>query len=115
MTNFPVLQKSELDPEQRSLWDELTLGPRGFYTGGAEARRLPDLYNAWLQFPEFGRLMLRLGDETERARKTVSARVRDAVAKLDRVHPELAAHLRDALQMGTVCCYRPAEPTSWET
>ena len=49
----------------------------------------------------------RPGDETERARKTVSARVRDAVAKLDRVHPELAAHLRDALQMGTVCCYRP--------
>jgi hypothetical protein len=31
------------------------------------------------------------------------------------VHPELAAHLRDALQMGTVCCYRPAEPTSWHT
>jgi len=57
----------------------------------------------------------RLGDETERARKTVSARVRDAVAKLDRVHPELAAHLRDALQMGTVCCYRPGEPTSWHT
>jgi AAA ATPase domain len=57
----------------------------------------------------------RLGDETERARKTVSARVRDAVAKLDRVHPELAAHLRDALQMGTVCCYRPDEPTSWHT
>jgi hypothetical protein len=57
----------------------------------------------------------RLGDETERARKTVSARVRDAVAKLDRVHPELAAHLRDALQMGTVCCYQPSEPTSWHT
>ena len=57
----------------------------------------------------------RLGDETERARKTVSARVRDALAKLDRVHPELAAHLRDALQMGTVCCYRPVTPTSWQT
>jgi hypothetical protein len=57
----------------------------------------------------------RLGDETERARKTVSARVRDALAKVDRVHPELAAHLRDALQMGTVCCYRPGKPTSWQT
>lgn len=44
-----------------------------------------------------------------------SARVRDAVVKVDRVHPELAAHLRDALQMGTVCCYRPGEPTSWQT
>lgn len=63
MAEFPVLSRSDLDEAQRSLWDELTLGPRGFYTGGAEAARLPDLYNAWLQFPEFGRLMLRLGDE----------------------------------------------------
>jgi len=56
----------------------------------------------------------RLGDETERARKTVSARVRDALTKIDRVHPELAAHLRGALRMGTVCSYTPAEPTTWE-
>ena len=44
----------------------------------------------------------KLGDETERARKTVGARVRDAQSKIERVHPELAAHLRSALQMGTV-------------
>jgi 4-carboxymuconolactone decarboxylase len=62
MERFPVLGKADLDETQRALWDELTLGPRGFYTGGAEAERLPDLYNAWLQFPEFGELMLRLGD-----------------------------------------------------
>ena len=36
----------------------------------------------------------RLGDEAERARKTVSARVRDALAKIGQVHPELASHLR---------------------
>ena len=56
----------------------------------------------------------RLGDETERARKTVSARVRDALAKIESVHPELAAHLRAALRMGTVCSYTPAEPTTWK-
>jgi hypothetical protein len=55
----------------------------------------------------------RLGDETERARKTVSARVRDALSKIERVHPELAIHLRGALRMGTVCSYTPAEPTTW--
>jgi 4-carboxymuconolactone decarboxylase len=60
---FPVLSKEDLDARQRALWDELTLGPRGFFTGGAEARRLPDLYNAWLQFPELGHLMLRLADQ----------------------------------------------------
>jgi 4-carboxymuconolactone decarboxylase len=66
MDDFPVLKKDDLDTEQRSLWDELTLGPRGFYTGGPDAKQLPDLYNAWLQFPEFGQLMLRLGDEVRR-------------------------------------------------
>ncbi len=61
MERFPVLGKADLDERQLALWDELTLGPRGFYTGGAEAKRLPDLYNAWLQFPEFGKLMVDLG------------------------------------------------------
>ncbi len=56
----------------------------------------------------------RLGDETERARKTVSARVRDALSKIERAHPELAGHLRRALRMGTVCSYSPAEPVTWK-
>ncbi len=75
---FPVLRKDELDADQRALWDELTLGPRGFYTGGAAAERVPDLYNAWLQFPEFGRLMLRLGDEI-RACSELSGKHRELV------------------------------------
>jgi AAA ATPase domain len=56
----------------------------------------------------------KLGDETERARKTVSARVRDALSKIERVHPELATHLRSTLQMGTVCSYTPSEPITWK-
>jgi hypothetical protein len=56
----------------------------------------------------------RLGDETERARKTVSARVRDALSKIEQVHPELATHLRSALRMGTTCSYTPAGPTTWK-
>ena len=78
MAEFPILAKPGLDDEQRALWDELTLGPRGFYTGGAEARRLPDLYNAWLQFPEFGRLMIALGDAI-RACTELSGRHRELV------------------------------------
>jgi 4-carboxymuconolactone decarboxylase len=78
MERFPILQKEELDAEQRKLWDELTLGPRGFYTGGPDARRLPDLYNAWLQFPEFGELMLRLGDAI-RAKTELPGRLRELI------------------------------------
>lgn len=78
MNEFPVLGKADLDADQRRLWDELTLGPRGFYTGGPEAERLPDLYNAWLQFPEFGELMLRLGDAV-RARTELPGRLRELI------------------------------------
>lgn len=78
MERFPILVKHALDTGQRALWDELTLGPRGFYTGGAEAERLPDLYNAWLQFPEFGELMLRLGDAI-RAKTELPGKLRELV------------------------------------
>jgi hypothetical protein len=60
-----------------------------------------------------GRRDRKLGDEAERARKTVSARVRDALAKIGQVHPELADHLRSSLRMGTLCSYAPAKPATW--
>jgi 4-carboxymuconolactone decarboxylase len=78
MTTFPVFDQASLDPQQRALWDELTLGSRGFYTGGPDASRLPDLYNAWLQFPEFLALMLRLGDAL-RARSELPGKLRELV------------------------------------
>lgn len=78
MERFPVLAKADLDETQRKLWDELTLGPRGFYTGGAEAKRLPDLYNAWLQFPEFGELMIKFG-EVLRTKTQLPGRFRELI------------------------------------
>lgn len=55
----------------------------------------------------------RLGDEAERARKTVTARIRDVLRKLDDAHPELAAHLRATVSTGTTCRYQPDAPISW--
>jgi tetratricopeptide (TPR) repeat protein len=55
----------------------------------------------------------RLGDETERARKTVTARIRDALRRIERVHPELASHLRDGVHTGTTCSYAPDTPRRW--
>jgi tetratricopeptide (TPR) repeat protein len=55
-----------------------------------------------------------LGDETERARKTVSARIHDTLRRLDRVHPPLADHLRAALRTGTSCSYIPTHPRHWQ-
>ncbi|HYN97315.1 MAG TPA: ATPase, partial [Pilimelia sp.] len=55
----------------------------------------------------------RLGDEAERARKTVTARIRDSLRRLDQVHPEVAGHLRAAVATGTTCRYQPEQPVSW--
>lgn len=78
MEKFPVLAKADLDADQRAFWDDLTCGPRGFYTGGPEAARVPELYNAWLQFPEFGQAMTGLGDAL-RACGELSGRWRELV------------------------------------
>jgi hypothetical protein len=48
-----------------------------------------------------------LGDESESARKTVGARIRDSLRRVDEVQPELGRHLRDSLSIGTVCRYTP--------
>src|SRR5206468_1888309 len=56
----------------------------------------------------------RLGDQTERARKTVGARVRDALARIERVHPLLAGHLRLTLRTGTTCAYVPPDEHRWQ-
>ncbi|PCG81479.1 ATPase, partial [Streptomyces sp. WZ.A104] len=56
----------------------------------------------------------RLGDQTERARKTVTARIRDALRKLDTLHPSLAAHLKASVTTGTTCAYRPDQTLHWQ-
>ncbi|MGC4826789.1 ATP-binding protein [Micromonospora arida] len=55
----------------------------------------------------------RLGDEAERARKTVTARIRDTLRKLDERHPTLAGHLRDCVSTGSTCRYLPPSPLPW--
>ncbi|WP_285781679.1 AAA family ATPase [Microbispora sp. NBRC 16548] len=55
----------------------------------------------------------RLGDEAERARKAVTARIRDVLRKLDRLHPAMAAHLRAAVSTGATCRYQPDHEITW--
>jgi hypothetical protein len=55
----------------------------------------------------------RLGDTTERARTTVTARIRDAIRRIEQAHPELGAHLRASIVTGARCAYRPAETMRW--
>jgi hypothetical protein len=55
----------------------------------------------------------RLGDETERARKAVTARIRDTLRKLADSHPQLAEHLNERVTTGSSCRYAPAPDIRW--
>ena len=57
----------------------------------------------------------RLGDPVERARKTVSTRIRRTISAITQVHPELGRHLDRSIDTGTWCAYRPADEIDWQT
>jgi len=50
----------------------------------------------------------------ERARKAVTARIRDAIKKIDPALPALAAHLERSIVTGTYCRYRPDDAFTWD-
>ena len=54
-----------------------------------------------------GRIRTVANDPAERARKAVSARIRDAIRRLDRITPQLAAHLDRSIKTGLRCTYAP--------
>src|SRR5262249_8067280 len=56
-----------------------------------------------------------VGAGAERARVAVTKRIKDALARIQPVHPSLAEHLRACVTTGHFCAYRPARPTlPWE-
>jgi len=63
-----------------------------------------------------GRLRTGANDPAERARKAVSARIRDTVKRLETLAPELAAHLDRSIRTGLQCSYDPApdDAISWQ-
>ena len=53
------------------------------------------------------------GDTTERARKAVTSRIRDAIARIGKEHSALSLHLVNAIRTGSFCCYRPERAIPW--
>ena len=56
-----------------------------------------------------------LPDPTERARKAVTARIRDSIEKLRGRLPALGHHLDEAIVTGAFCSYRPRTAVRWRT
>jgi tetratricopeptide (TPR) repeat protein len=57
----------------------------------------------------------RTGDTAERARQTVTARIREAMTRIESVHPDLGRHLRRSVRTGRICVYEPDSPIEWST
>lgn len=55
----------------------------------------------------------KMGDATERARSSVTWRIRHAIKKLEQAHPALARHLRHSIKTGVFCSYSPEKETHW--
>jgi TolB-like protein len=55
----------------------------------------------------------KMGDVAERARSTVTWRIRHAIKKLETVHPALARHLGNSIRTGVFCSYTPEKDTRW--
>jgi len=56
----------------------------------------------------------RTGHPAERARTAVTARIKDAVRRIDAAHPDLGRHLARSVRTGTFCSYEPEQPVSWQ-
>jgi hypothetical protein len=52
-------------------------------------------------------------EPVERLRKAVSARVRDAIRRIEVVHPPLGRHLSHSVKTGVFCSYRPELAVTW--
>jgi hypothetical protein len=53
------------------------------------------------------------GDPIERARKAVTERIRAAIGRIQSAHPALGLHLRNSINTGTFCSYRPESAVDW--
>jgi hypothetical protein len=55
----------------------------------------------------------RAADSAERARSSVTHRIRSSIRQLERLHPALGRHLAHSITTGLYCCYRPEVPVTW--
>jgi hypothetical protein len=53
------------------------------------------------------------GSDAERMRKAVGNRIRQAVGRIEQIHPELGRHLRVSVRTGTFCRYEPDRAVRW--
>ena len=54
------------------------------------------------------------GSSVEKARSAVTWRIRSAIKKIGKQHPQLAKHLSHSIKTGTLCSYHPEQSVNWQ-
>lgn len=116
----PVLDEEARDAYKRrlvELEEELSLADASGDSGAAErAQSEKEFLVAELAAAYgLGGRVRRTGDAAERARSTVTARIKEAIKRIEDVHPGLGRHLRASVRTGTFCVYSPEQPQTWQT
>jgi predicted ATPase len=116
----PLLdERARADYRRRmqELGEEAELAAAAGDSARAEAarRELETLTEALAAAFGLGGRARRAGDLAERARSTVTARMRSAVTRIEESHPVLGRHLRNSVRTGTFCSYRPERTVEWVT
>jgi hypothetical protein len=54
-----------------------------------------------------------IGSTAEKARSAITWRIRSAIKKIEKTHPELFHHLSNSINTGTFCSYNPEISMDW--
>jgi pimeloyl-ACP methyl ester carboxylesterase len=114
----PVLDRAARHQYQRrleDLRDTLAEAERFDDRGRADAARaeIEALTRELAAAVGLGGRERRAGAVSERARVTVTKRIKDALANVQAHHPVLGRHLAGAIKTGHFCVYEPADPVTW--
>ncbi|MGC1479090.1 MAG: hypothetical protein WA771_01190 [Chthoniobacterales bacterium] len=60
-----------------------------------------------------GQRVRRTGGAHEKARTSVTWRIRAAIKRIGTAHPGLGRHLQNSIRTGAACSYQPEQPTDW--
>ena len=107
--------RAEIKARIRDLGEDLAAAEDMNDIGRAEQARseMDALVEALSRALGLGGRGRRVGDLAERARTTVTWRLRYALRKVEAVHPVLGRHLAAGVRTGAFCVYQPETPVAW--
>lgn len=107
--------RRELRARVRDLEEQIDEADRSGDLGRATRAReeLDQLLEALAGALGLGGRPRRVGSQVERARCTVTWRIKSAIRKVGQAHPALGRHLANAVRTGATCVYQPEQPIDW--